>query len=107
MESESIFEGKSNFGRRLVLLLKRGPPSCIASTFEIYYLRGRFCKTFLHQFFIVKKWANPGLYFCLFSSFQHITIKIQYYIDKCVYGVLGIRTLGGRMEGADESTEFV
>ena len=22
----------------------------------------------------VKKWANPGLFFCLFSSFQHVTI---------------------------------
>ena len=26
---------------------------------------------------IVKKWANPGLFFCLFSSFQHVTIYIQ------------------------------
>ena len=26
----------------------------------------------LHQCFF--KWANPGLFFCLFSSFQHVTI---------------------------------
>ena len=49
----------------------------------------------------VKKWANPGLFFCLFSSFQHVTIKI----DKSVHGVLGFQTLGGRMEGTDKSTE--
>ena len=50
------------------------------------------------------KWANQDLFFYLFSSFKHITIKIK--IDKSVDGVLGIWTQGGRMEGADESTEL-
>ena len=34
-----------------------------------------------------KKWANPGLFFYLFSSFQHVTISIK--IEKSVDGVLG------------------
>ena len=41
--------------------------------------------------------------FSLFSSFPHYTIQ---YIDESVDSVLGIRTRGGRMEGADESTEL-
>ena len=51
---------------------------------------------------LFKKWANPGLFFCLFSSNQHVTIQI----DKSIDGVLGIWTRSGRMEGADESTEL-
>ena len=46
--------------------------------------------------------GHPGLFFCLFSSFQHVTIQIQKSID----GVLGIWTRGGRMEGTNESTEL-
>ena len=42
--------------------------------------------------------------FLFISSFQHVTIQIQ--IDKSVDGVLGIQTWGGRMEGADKSTEL-
>ena len=57
--------------------------------------------TFHNMFF---KWANPGLFFCLISSFQHVTIPIE--TKKSVDGGLGIQTRGGRMEGADESTEL-
>ena len=31
-------------------------------------------KTVNFTSFFFKKWANPGLFFCLFSSFQHVTI---------------------------------
>ena len=41
--------------------------------------------------------------FCLFLNFL-ITISIQ--IEKSIDGVLGIRTLGRRMVGADETTEL-
>ena len=51
---------------------------------------------------LFKKWANPGPFFCLFTSFQHVTILI----DKSVGGVLGIRTRGGRMEDTDEYFEL-
>ena len=49
------------------------------------------------------KWANPGLFFVYFHSFL-ITISIQ--IEKSIDGVLGIRTRGCRMVGADETTEL-
>ena len=46
--------------------------------------------------------------FCLFSSFsQHNEDVVQNLTIKSVDRVLGTRTLGGRMEGADESTELV
>ena len=41
--------------------------------------------------------------FGLFSSFPHDKSKL---IDKIVDGVLGTQTRGGRMEGADNSTEL-
>ena len=50
-----------------------------------------------------KKWANPGLFLFIFVLFL-VTISIQ--IEKSVDGVLGIRTRGRRMVGADESTEL-
>ena len=50
------------------------------------------------------QWANPGLFFCLFPSFLHDTI--QNLIDKSIDGVLGTRTQGSNMEGADNSTEL-
>ena len=42
--------------------------------------------------------------FCLFSSFQNFIILNN--IDISIDGVLGIRTQGGRMVCADESTEL-
>ena len=42
---------------------------------------------------------------CLFSSFPNDTIQIR--IEKSLDGVLGTRTRGGMMEGADESTELL
>ena len=46
----------------------------------------------LQTTFFYKKWADPGLFFCLFSSFQPVTTLIHYYIDKSIDIVLGIRT---------------
>ena len=57
----------------------------------------------LNEMLIVKKWANPGLFFVYFRSFL-ITISIQ--IEKSIDGVLGIRTRGRRMVGADETMEL-
>ena len=52
------------------------------------------------------KWAFFDLFstdlFRLSSFFQ----MTQLYIDKSVDGMLGTRTWGGRIEGADESTEL-
>ena len=53
----------------------------------------------VHRFFNKKNWTNPASTF-LTSHDTNLTIN-----DKSVDGVLGSRTLGGRMEGADESTE--
>ena len=41
--------------------------------------------------------------FCLFLSFSH---KIQLQIEKTIYVVVGIRTRGCRIVGADGSTEL-
>ena len=51
-----------------------------------------------------KNGSIPASFSVLFSSFQHVTIKIK--IDESVDGVLGIRARYGRMEGTDESTEL-
>ena len=55
-------------------------------------------KGFHGLFYQLKKWANPGLFFVYYCSFL-ITISIQ--IEKSIDGVLGIRTRGLRMVGAD------
>ena len=52
-----------------------------------YLLIGGLFECRLRECISLKKWANPGLFFCLFSSF-------------------GIWTWGGRMEGTNESTEL-
>ena len=58
----------------------------------------------LHVFF--KKWAKSGLFFVYFCSF-HMTNIVQIdHNDKSVNGVLGTRTRGGRVVGADEFTEL-
>ena len=49
------------------------------------------------------KWANPG-FFVYFHYFLGTISIIQ--IEKCLDGVLGIRTLGRRMVGAEETTEL-
>ena len=52
------------------------------------------------------KWAKPGL-FLFISFFSHDKYSTNLTInDKSIDGVLGTRTLGGRMLGADESTEL-
>ena len=52
------------------------------------------------------KWANPGNFLFIFVLFLFlVTISLQ--IEKSVDGVLGIRTLGRRMVGADETTELL
>ena len=53
------------------------------------------------MFFLI--WANPGLFFIYFRPF-HITNQLQ--IEKSVDGMLGIRTRGRRMVGADKTTEL-
>ena len=53
------------------------------------------------NFFI---WANPGLYFVYFRPFL-ITISIL-QIEKSVDGVLGIRTQGHIIVGADNTIEL-
>ena len=53
--------------------------------------------------YILKIWANLGLFFVYFRPF-HITNQLQ--IEKSIDGVLGIRTRGHRMVGADETTEL-
>ena len=50
------------------------------------------------------RWANPGLFFVYFRPFL-ITISII-QIEKSVDGVLGIRTRGLRIIGADDITEL-
>ena len=58
----------------------------------------------------LKKWANLSLFLFIFVLFT-FQFKWQIYILnninwKSIDGVLGIRTRGGRAEGADESTEL-
>ena len=50
---------------------------------------------------------NPAS-ICLFSFFFTLNVQIYHKFEneKSVDGVLGSRTWGGRMEGADESTEL-
>ena len=52
----------------------------------------------------LKKWADPGLFFVYFHYFLDTISIIQ--IEKSIDGVLGIRTRGCRMVGADETTEL-
>ena len=58
-----------------------------------------------------KKMGQSRPLFVYFRSF-HIPIQMtniqfeQYKLKKSIDGVLGTRTRGGRMEGADESTEL-
>ena len=49
------------------------------------------------------KWANPGLFYVLFSFFSCYNLNTNW---KSIDGVLGIRTRGLRMVGADETTEL-
>ena len=52
-------------------------------------------------FFLFKNGPNPAS-FCLFSFFSHDKFSTNLTInDKSVDGVLGTRTRGGRMVGAD------
>ena len=57
---------------------------------------------FSSLFYSFKKRANPGLFF-FFRSFL-VTISLQ--TEQSIDGVLGIRTRGRRMVGADETTEL-
>ena len=63
-------------------------------------------KNKLEPWRIVKKWAKPGLFlFILFFSLDKYSTNLIIN-DKSLDGVLGTRTRGGRMVGADESTEL-
>ena len=83
------------FGHSTTSVAQRDRDDC---SIEVGFLGCRNCSYFF------KKWANPGLFFCLFLFFYMTQIKV---IDKSVDGVLGTRTHGGRMEGVDESTELL
>ena len=48
------------------------------------------------------KMGNPGLFFI----FVLFSLQFLYKLKKSVDGVLGIRTRGSRMVGADETTEL-
>ena len=61
------------------------------------------CPYWTQSKFFLKKWASPGLFF-YFRSFL-VTISIL-QIEKSIDGVLGIRTRGRRVVGADETTEL-
>ena len=59
--------------------------------------------------FFFKKWAKPGQFLVYFRSFPQHKDKYSTNFtinDKSIDGVLGSRTRGGMMEGADESTEL-
>ena len=65
-----------------------------------------FLVTILPQLFLfLKKWANPGLFSFIFVLFT-LQFKWQIQIEKSIDNVLGTWTRGGKMEGADESTEL-
>ena len=55
--------------------------------------------------YVKKNGPNP-VSFCLFSFFSHDKYSTNTINEKSVDGVLGTRTRGGRMVGADESTEL-
>ena len=56
------------------------------------------------EFFFLMGQARPlFVYFSFFSNDKYSTNTIN---EKSIDGVLGIRTRGGRMVGADESTEL-
>ena len=60
-------------------------------------------------FWVFFKWAKPGLFLVYFRSFSQHKDKYSTNFtinDKSIDGVLGSRTRGGMMEGADESTEL-
>ena len=50
-----------------------------------------------------KKWTNPGLFLFIFILFS---LQFQYKLKKSNDGVLGIRTRGRRMVGADKTMEL-
>ena len=52
--------------------------------------------------FLKKNWPIPASFTVYFRLFNMSQLKL----DKSIDGVLGIRTRGGRMEDADESTEL-
>ena len=63
----------------------------------------------LKFFLFFFKWAKPGLFLVYFRSFSQHKDKYSTNFtinDKSIDGVLGSRTRGGMMEGADESTEL-
>ena len=73
------------------------PTKCLWNLYRINSERIIISKVFFN------KWANPGLFLFYFRSFL-VIISIQ--IEKSIDGVLGIRTRGHRMVGADETTEL-
>ena len=65
------------------------------------------CKKWYVNFFL--NGPNPASFLFIFVLFSHRKDKYSTnltIIEKSVDGMLGSRTRGGRMEGADESTEL-
>ena len=60
-----------------------------------------------HQIFVfILIWAYPGLFSSFFSFQNQLKLQYQRYKwAKIIDGVLGIRTKGRSMVGADETTE--
>ena len=48
-------------------------------------------------------WANSGLFLFIFVPFS---LQFQYKLKKSIVGMLGIRTWGHRMVGADNTMEL-
>ena len=57
-------------------------------------------------YYIFKNGPTPAS-FCLFLPFLHDKYNTNTENDKSIDGVLGTRTQGDRMVGADESTESI
>ena len=91
-------------------LLCKGKYHCMADL--LFYLFWLSCFTFVKLIYLIFKKNGPDLAFFLFvRSFHNAKTNINYSTnltinDKSIDGVLGTRTRGGRMEGADESTEL-
>ena len=67
-------------------------------------VRTLLCRDLISSFF---KCAKPGAFFVYFHSFSHDKYSTNLTVnDKSVDGVLGTRTRGGSMVGADASTEL-
>ena len=98
--------GLGLFGRTFILLNKQRSHFWTLKNewrpqYNLFTLLG--CKTYDAHIF---KWAKPGL-FSSFPFFSHEKCSTYLTInDKSIASVLGTQTCGGRMVGANESTDL-